>query len=188
MKYIIPVVLTLVIAGASQARAELRIYGPYLHNQIEQARQAALYERELTKRQQEQADQSALYAHELEKGQKNQATQSAIYEKELAKGQKNQADLAAAYMLELGKGQKKQAELAAEYAKVLEARDTEWRNARYRLRDEQEKEMMKRGYKMFDESLIGEAVAVKEVKKKSDAPGVNLLDALHAIDNGADFR
>jgi hypothetical protein len=168
MKYVLPVILFLVIAGAPSARAELRIYGPFLYGQIEQARQAALMERELAKRQRHQAEQSALYAHVLEKGQKKQA------------------ELAGAYMLELGKGQKRQAELAAEYAKVLQARDTEWRNGRYRLRAEQEKEMIKRGYKMFDESLINAPVAVKETKK-SDT-GASLLDALHAIDNGADFR
>lgn len=188
MKYVLPVILSLVIAGATPARAELRIYGPYLHGQMEQARQSALYARELTKGQHNQADQSALYAHELEKGQKNQAAQSAVYAKELEKGQKKQAQLSAEYMIELAKGQKKQAELAAEYAKVLQAHDTEWRNGRYKLRAEQEKEMMARGGKMFDESLLGEPVAVKEEKKSSGGSGANLLDALHAIDSGADFR
>jgi hypothetical protein len=188
MKYVLPVILFLVIAGAASARAELRIYGPHLYGQIEQARRAAVMERELSKRQRTQAEQSALYAHELEKGQKKQAELSAIYEKELAKGQKKQADLAGAYMLELGKGQKRQAELAAEYAKVLEAHDREWRNGRYALRAEQEKEMMRRGGKMFDESLLNEPVAVKETSPKSSGSGANLLDALKAIDSGADFR
>ncbi|MEZ0226931.1 MAG: hypothetical protein ACAH83_20430 [Alphaproteobacteria bacterium] len=187
MKYVLPVILSLVIAGALPAQAELRIYGPYLHGQMEQARKAALMERELARGQKNQAEQSALYAHELEKGQKNQATQAALYEKELAKGQKTQADLSAAYALELAKGQKRQAQLAAEYAKVLEARGTEIRNASYRLRDEQEKEMMAVGGKMFDESRLGEPAPVKEVKKSSGS-NVNLLDALHAIDSGADFR
>ncbi|TAL28022.1 MAG: hypothetical protein EPN97_15510 [Alphaproteobacteria bacterium] len=187
MKYVLPVILSLVIAGVAPARAELRIYGPHLYGQIEQARQAAIMERALAKRQKTQAEQAALYAHELEKRQKTQAAQSAIDEKELAKRQKKQAELAGAYMLELGKGQKKQAELAAEYAKVLAAHDLQWRNARYALRAEQEKEMTRRGGKMFDESLLNEPVAVKEPPKKSDG-GANLLDALKSIDSGADFR
>lgn len=188
MKYVLPVILSLVIAGATSARAELRIYGPYLHNQMEQARQAALYERELAKRQRHQAEQAALYAHELEKGQKKQAEQAAIYERELAKGQQAQAEKSAAYQQELAKGQRKQAELAAEYAKVLEARGLEIRNASYRLRDQQEKEMQAVGGKMFDESRLGEPVAVKDDKKSSGTSGANLLDALKALDSGGDFR
>jgi hypothetical protein len=157
MRYLLPfVVLLAVVAGALPSRAdEIQIYGPFLDDQMEQMRQAAIYERLLKKDQQEQADQSALYAKELSKDQKAQAQQAAIYQTELAKDQKAQAEKSAEYSAELSKDQKAQAAASAEYALKLKAHDDEWRAERYKLRARQQAQMDALGGKMFDESRLG---------------------------------
>lgn len=203
MKYLLPFVVVLAVAGTVPARAELRIYGPYLDDQINQAKQAALDARKLKKDQQDQADQSSLYAEHLSKEQHAQAQASAVYQKELAKEQKDQAQKSADYAAELAKDQKAQADAAATYAKELAAKDTEWRNQRYKLRASQEIEMQALGGKMFDESRLGaepampvsaaaapEAPATGTVKSNPadvnaiDDTKPNLMKELQEIDKG----
>lgn len=168
MKYLLPLVVLLAVAGAAPARATFDC-GPYLDEQMDQAKQSAIYDRELQKDQVNQAEQSALYLKELEKDQRAQMIAAAGYEKDLGREQQDQAKQAAAYEIELGKDEKAQAAQSAVYAKELSDHELAWRRERYQLCSTQSHKMAGTGGKMFDDAGLGPAPKAATAPASADA-------------------